>query len=92
MDQVDGCVLGTSRRGTYIRQPRHRRNADRGSSNDEDSQQELDTARKWVDEGMDIADGAPPLTYQAAQQQSLMSMFQSYVEQNELAKDGAAAQ
>ncbi|KAM0693215.1 hypothetical protein Q7P36_006468 [Cladosporium allicinum] len=92
MDQVDGCVLGTSRRGTYIRQPRHRRNADRGSSNDEDSQQELDTARKWVDEGMDIADGAPPLTDQAAQQQSLMSMFQSYVEQNELDKDGAAAQ
>lgn len=95
MDQVDGCVLGTSRRGTYIRQPRHRRNTERGSSNDGESQQKLDATGTWTDEGIDIADGAPPFTDEAegrAQQQSLMSMFQSYVEQNELDKDGAAAQ
>lgn len=96
MDQVDGCVLGTSRRGTYIRQPHHKRNPDRGSSNDGDSQQELDTTGVWIDaDNVDAAGKTPPHTDQVegrTQQQSLMSMFQSYVEQNEHDKDGAAAQ
>ena len=95
MDQVDGCVLGTSRRGTYIRQPHHRRNQDRGSSNDGYSQQELDTTGAWIDAEVDIAGKAPALDDRLesqTQQQSLMSMFESYVEQNEHNKDGAAAQ
>ena len=95
MDQVDGCVLGTSRRGTYIRQPHHKRNPDRGSSNDGDSQQELEATDTWANAVTDVVGKTPPPTTRAEcqnQQQSLMSMFESYVEQNEHDKDGAAAQ
>jgi hypothetical protein len=49
MDRVDGCKLGTSRRGTYVRKPHHRRVKDGGSSHDGDSQQELDITTLWLD-------------------------------------------
>lgn len=95
MDQVDGCVLATSRRGTYIRQARHRRDPDRSLPIDEDSHRGLDTTGICEGGKADVADGTSLHTDRVerpTQQQSLSSMFESYVEQNEHDRDGAVAQ
>ncbi|KAM0718177.1 hypothetical protein Q7P37_006509 [Cladosporium fusiforme] len=97
MDRVEGCVLGTSRRGTYIRTRKHRSKdapLDRGSSCEQetqgDSSASLVTARDshtGTDNSprTDITDGDPP-------QESISSMFESFVEGNDNNKDRAAAQ
>lgn len=95
MDRVDGCVLGTSRRGTYIRKPHHRRDPDGGSSHDSEPQQKLDNTALWLD-GIDTAGSDTSTTSDQAesrtQHRSLISAFESFIEKNERKKSKAASQ
>lgn len=97
MDRIEGCVLGTSRRGTYIRTRKHRSkdsHLDRGSSCDQevqdDSNASLVTAQgsqNGTDNSprTDISDGDRP-------ERSISSMFESFVEANDHDQHRAAAQ
>ncbi|KAM0714047.1 hypothetical protein Q7P37_011011 [Cladosporium fusiforme] len=83
MDHIEGCVLGTSRRGTYERKAQHRACFTRGPKTIARSQQVPETIVTRAS-GDDVTDcGQLPCN----DRRSLVSLFESFVEQNGYEKD-----